>query len=73
MSKFRRVYRCNDCGKIYRSDYWLVVRGSMSFFCCGECGNFGEIGQEFSKVSARPKLFGLCGWEIRDGLFGGEE
>lgn len=65
MSKFRRVYRCKNCGKVYRDNCWFAVREFMGYFCCGKCGNFGEIGQEFSKVSARPKLFGLRGWEVK--------
>lgn len=66
MSHFREVLQCRGCGKIYRSGYFPGLHASHLYDdVCGKCGAKNEL----KYVIAKPKLFGLNGWEIK----GGEE
>lgn len=66
MSHFREVLQCRGCGKIYRSGYFPELHASHLYDdVCGKCGAKNKL----EYVVAKPKLFGLKGWEIK----GGEE
>lgn len=64
MSSFRTAYRCRHCGKVFRSlsayskDWFpTIYRYPM---ICRNCGAKDKP----QDVSAKPKLFGLKGWEL---------
>ena len=60
MSHFRFVHRCVNCGKIYRSEYFPMLYGdNISIMLCGRCGC-----RRFERVVARPRWFGLRGWDV---------
>lgn len=55
MIGYREVHKCDNCGKVYRTDYFL----SMRFNVCRKCGRCC-----LCRCIGKPKLFGLRGWEI---------
>lgn len=60
MSHYREVVQCKKCGKIYRTFYFPSLHSYYGRgFTCGKCGWHNY----FTIVSAKPKLFGLKGWE----------
>lgn len=56
MSSYRLVYRCPNCGKIYR---WRRSMGHLAA-PCKRCG----CRDNFDIISAKPKLLGLRGWAL---------
>ena len=57
------IYQCKKCNKIYRSDYWLKINNGGHIFGPDVCGGCGSV-NEMQQIPARPKLFGLLGWEV---------
>ena len=67
MSHYRTVYRCEVCGKIYRSRYLPSVYVDRGYdLLCGRCGSY-----RVRRAIAKPKMFGLKGWKVHNG--GGDE
>lgn len=70
MKGYRNVYRCPECKKlgarkakmtndISRPFEWLY---SDSKVLCKHCGKRVEL----ERVSAKPRLFGLFGWSVKE-------
>lgn len=59
MSRYRYVFRCKECKKIYTS-YWKQVLFEETELC-QNCGSEGKL----ELVIAKPKLFRLKGWEVK--------
>lgn len=62
MIGYRYVFQCKNCKKIYTEygkDVCIAFRGAE---LCHKCGSVGT----FKRVIARPKLFKLRGWEIKE-------
>ena len=61
MSTYRKIYRCEECGKVYRSSHYL--RGfTGDFFCdyvCKKCGSIDKIRPAVGK----PRLLG---WIVKE-------
>ena len=60
MAKYRTVNICVVCKKIYRSNFWPDVCGSIHRPVCPHCGTENSI----RAIIAKPKLFGIKGWQI---------
>ena len=64
MSSFRTAYRCKHCGKVFRSldayskDWYPAL--CIHPMICRNCG----VKDRPEYVSAKPKLFGIKGWEL---------
>ena len=65
MSRYRYVLRCPHCKKVYANEY-LKALLALSPFQASLCPKCGEVSGSFEKVVARPKLFGLLGWEVKE-------
>lgn len=64
MSHFREILQCAECGKIYRSFFFPTLHSINKYAAvCGRCGAKNKL----NYVAAKPKLFGLKGWEIKGG------
>lgn len=61
MRGFRKVYVCEHCGKVYRSDYFILMRECV----CRRCGST----MVWSHIR-KPILFGLKGWKKPDYGYG---
>ena len=71
MTGYRRMYRCPECKKLgaRKADMTNDVPGSPfawlysgSAVLCKHCGK--EV--ELEKIFAKPRLFGLLGWDIKE-------
>ena len=60
MSRYRFVFQCKKCKKVY-TEYWKYVLCDGEL--CAKCGSVGPL----KRVIAKPKLFRLRGWEIKEG------
>lgn len=58
MSRYRLVYQCKKCKKVYRSYAKCNKRGVE---LCPKCGSVDRI----ETIIAKPKLSGLMGWKIK--------
>lgn len=59
MSRYRFVFQCKKCKKVY-TEYWNdVLRAAV---LCPKCGSVGSL----KRVVAKPKLFRLRGWEVKE-------
>lgn len=62
MSKYQRAYQCDKCKTVYSRNKFEWIN-DLYFYCiCPKCGNEGRI----SKVVAKPKMFGLLGWKVKE-------
>lgn len=62
MIGYRRVYQCKNCKKVY-TEYWKeICVVSRGIEMCHRCGSVGT----FKRVIAKPKLFRLRGWKIKE-------
>ena len=62
MSYYRQMSQCDNCKKIYRSDYFPTLHSqNLGSMVCGKCG----CRDRFIRIIAKPKLFGLLGWRIK--------
>lgn len=66
MSKYRYVYKCEKCGKICRHtfsfryyDNSCPLRWLSTYDVCPRCGAEDSM----KEIVAKPKLFGVLGWE----------
>lgn len=59
MSRYRYVSRCRECKKIY-TPYWNYVLDADNL--CPNCG----AEEKMEIVVAKPKLFRLKGWEVKE-------
>ena len=59
MSGYRPVYQCKECNKVY-TVYYKCFAGGIEL--CRKCGSIGKI----ETIIAKPKLFGLRGWEVKE-------
>lgn len=64
MSRYRYVLRCPYCKKVY--DEYRKVIYDLSAYNTSLCPKCGEVSGSFEKVVAKPKLFGLLGWEVKE-------
>ena len=62
MSKYQRAYQCDECKKVYSRDKYLWINDLYLYGICPKCGHEGLI----HKVVAKPKLFGLLGWVVKE-------
>ena len=60
MARYRTVNICLVCKKIYRSDFWPDVCGSIHRPVCPHCGTANSM----RDITAKPKLFGIRGWQL---------
>lgn len=62
MCYYREMLQCDNCKKIYRSDYFPTIHScKLGSMVCGKCG----CRNRFISIVAKPKLFGLLGWRIK--------
>ena len=62
MSKYQLAHKCDKCKKVY-SDYKFLRLVDMYIDgICPKCGCKGRI----YKVVAKPKLFGMLGWKVKE-------
>lgn len=65
MSHYREVLQCKQCGKIYRTSYFISLHAVHAYDnICGKCGAKNKI----KYVTAKPILFGLKGWVVKGEL-----
>ena len=62
MSKYQLAYQCDMCKKVYSKDKFIWTNNLYLYGICPKCGSKGRI----HKIIARPKLFGLKGWEVKE-------
>lgn len=62
MSNYRYVYQCGACKKVYSKGRFIMLNDLYLYGICPKCGTKGRIFQ----VIAKPKLFGLRGWKVKD-------
>lgn len=62
MSRYQRAYQCDECKKVYSRDKFIWINDLYLYGICPKCGCEGKI----CKVVAKPKLFGLLGWDIKE-------
>lgn len=62
MSHYRYVHQCDKCKKVYSRYNYITLNDLFLYGVCPKCGAEGKI----LRVIARPKLFGLRGWEIKE-------
>jgi len=65
MSHYRYVLRCPYCKKVYASEY-LQALYHLSKYNTSLCPKCGEVSGSFEEVVAKPRLFGLLGWEVKE-------
>lgn len=65
MSYYRYVLRCPYCKKIYANDCPLISY-AISPYHISLCPKCGEESGSFEKIVAKPKLFGLLGWKVKE-------
>lgn len=61
MSTYRKIYRCEECGKVYRSTHNLHGFAGDFFtdYICKKCGSIDKI----SPVVGKPSLLG---WVVKE-------
>lgn len=68
MKGYRSIYRCPECKKVGRNiksitndfnTFSLVLNDTA---ICKHCGEKVK----FERVAAKPKLFGLFGWSVKE-------
>lgn len=65
MSCYRYVLRCPCCKKIYADKYYQALH-RLSKYTTSLCPKCGEESGSFEEVVAKPRLFGLLGWEVKE-------
>ncbi len=62
MSHYRYIHQCQACNKVY-TNYSYQIHADLYFYgICPKCGTKGK----FLRVVAKPKLFGLLGWIVKE-------
>ena len=62
MNHYRYAHQCDACKKIYSNYRFITIYDLYLYGICPKCGTKGKI----FKVVAKPKLFGLRGWKIKE-------
>lgn len=65
MSRYRYALRCPYCKKVYANEYLQAIY-NLSKYATSLCPKCGEVSGSFEKVVAKPKLFGLLGWDVKE-------
>ena len=65
MSRYRYALRCPYCKKIYANEYYNALY-RLSEYNTSLCPKCGEVSGSFDRVVARPRMFGLLGWEAKE-------
>lgn len=65
MSCYRYALRCPRCKKVYANEYYNALH-HLSEHWYSLCPKCGEKSDSFDRVAARPRLFGLLGWEVKE-------
>lgn len=69
MKGYRNIYRCPECGKIgakveeLTNDACSLLDRVFGVILCKHCGKVIKP----ERVAGKPKLFGLLGWDIKEG------
>ncbi len=67
MKGYRNIYRCPKCKKVAKDKEHLTNDSSLFMLAfngpvlCKHCGMIIKL----ERISAKPKLFGLLGWDIK--------
>lgn len=65
MCHYRYALRCPYCKKVYADDCYNAIH-NLSRHSTSLCPKCGEVSGAFDRVVAKPKLFGLLGWEVKE-------
>lgn len=62
MSKYQIAHQCDKCKKVYSNYRFIRINDLYLYGVCPKCGCKGWI----RKLVAKPKLFGLLGWIVKE-------